>query len=496
MQQGIVPSSAEKRRVAVIGAGVSGLAAAKCLLDEGLEPVVYEQAAHIGGLWNYDETLPDGGGVMYRSLRTNTSKQTLPFSDFPLPQTAPDYPHRSEVLQYLRDYAAHFRLHRLIRLNTVVESVEPAAQDRWTVRARRGAEVTTETFDAVVVGSGRDHFPQLPQLPGADTFAGQLLHSSRYKGPEAFAESRVVVAGVGSSGVDIATELSSVAEQVCLSTESGAWFIPRFVLNRPYDHHLTRLAQHLPYRLRMALFQRLLLLEYRRMGVTLRQLRARGLPLPRFDLWSARLTPCNDLLPRIQRGAIEVKPRIVQLKGHEVRFADGSVVEADAIVCCTGYTLRFPFLPEGLVHVKENRVDLYKHVFHPDLPTLAFVGLCTVAGSHLPVAEMQGRWVARMLAGRMSLPSQEEMHAAIEQYRAHPSSQSPVPMQVQLLEYVEDLAAMLGVRPRIFRHPSAAPRWFLGPFEASHYRLDEPQQSQGGTLEGSTGEHRAEQIRD
>ena len=88
------------------------------------------------------------------------------------------------------------------------------------------------------------------------------------------------------------------------------------------------------------------------------------------------------------------------------------------------------------------------------------------------------------------------MHAAIEQYRAHPSSQSPVPMQVQLLEYVEDLASMLGVRPRIFRHPSAAPRWFLGPFEASHYRLDEPQQSQGGTLEGSTGEHRAEQIRD
>ncbi len=497
MQQGIVTSSAEKRRVAVIGADVSGLAAAKCLLDEGLEPVVYEQAAQIGGLWNYDETLPDGGGVMYRSLCTNTSKQTLPFSDFPLPQTAPDYPHRSEVLQYLREYASHFRLHRLIRLNTVVESVEPAAQDRWTVRARRGAQVTTETFDGVVVCSGRDHFPQLRQLPGADTFAGQLLHSSRYKGTEAFAGSRVVVAGVGSSGVDIATELSQVAQQVLLSTESGAWFIPRSILNRPYDHHLTRLAQRLPYRLRLFLFQRLLLMEYRRMGVTLRQLRAQGLLLQRFDLWSARLTPCNDLLQRIQRGTIQVKPRIVQLKGHEVRFADGSVIEADALVCCTGYTLRFPFLPEDLVEVKQNRVDLYKHVFHPDLPTLAFVGLCTVAGSHLPVAEMQGRWVARVLAGRMPLPSQEEMHAAIERYRTHPSSQSPVPMQVQLLEYVEDLAAMLGVRPHLWRHPGIAPRWFLGPFSAAHYRLDAPgEKPQGMMLGGGTREQIGEHVRE
>jgi dimethylaniline monooxygenase (N-oxide forming) len=360
-----------------------------------------------------------------------------------------------------------------------------------------GAEVTTETFGAVVVCSGRDHYPQMPALPGSDTFAGQVLHSSRYNGPEAFAGKRVVVAGVGSSGVDIATELSSVAQQVCLSTESSAWFIPRSILNRPYDHQLTRLAQRLPYRLRLFLFQRLLLLEYRRMGVRLRQLRAQGLPLPRFDLWSARLTPCNDLLQRIQQGTIQVKPRIAQLKGHEVRFADGSVIEAEALVCCTGYTLRFPFLPEEFVEVKQNRVDLYKHVFHPDLPTLAFVGLCTVAGSHLPVAEMQGRWVARVLAGRLPLPSQEDMRAAIERYRAHPSSLSPVPMQVQLLEYVEDIAAMLGVRPRIFRHPSAAPRWFIGPFEASHYRLDEPrEQPQDGMLEGSTREQIAEQVRE
>jgi len=204
------------------------------------------------------------------------------------------------VLRYLRDYAAHFSLHQYIHLNTVVESVEPAAQGQWMVRARTGERVVIETCEAVVVCSGRDRYPLLPQLSG--TFAGQILHSSRYKGPEECSGQRIVVAGVGSSGVDIATELSRVAVHLYLSTEQGAWFIPRYVLNRPYDHQLTRLAERLPYRLHMFLFYRLLLLEYNRMGVTLGQLQAQGLPLPRFDLWSARLTPCNDLLPRIQAG--------------------------------------------------------------------------------------------------------------------------------------------------------------------------------------------------
>src|SRR5260370_10298314 len=102
----MAPSPARRRRVAVIGAGVSGLTAAKCLLDEGLEPVVYEQASQIGGLWNYDEALPDGGGVMYRSRRTNTSRHTLVFPDFPLPQTTTDFPSHREVLQHLHDYPA------------------------------------------------------------------------------------------------------------------------------------------------------------------------------------------------------------------------------------------------------------------------------------------------------------------------------------------------------------------------------------------------------
>jgi hypothetical protein len=154
-----------------------------------------------------------------------------------------------------------------------------------------------------------------------------------------------------------------------LSTDHGGWFIPRYVLGLPYDHHLTRLAERLPYRLRMFLFSRLLFIEYKRMGVTPHQLKAQGLPLPTFDLWSARLTPCNDLLARIKSGAIQVKPRMTQLDGQQVRFVDGSFAEVDAVICCTGYELRLPFLSDALLEIKQNGVELYKHVFHPDIPT-------------------------------------------------------------------------------------------------------------------------------
>src|SRR5690242_18624461 len=122
-------------RVAVVGAGVSGLTAARWLLAEGLTPVVFEQAATIGGLWNYREDTPDGGGLAYRSLRTNTSRQTMAFSDYPFPATLPDFPTRADVLAYLHGYAEAFGLAEHIHLRTTVDGVRPAPGGGWEVAA-------------------------------------------------------------------------------------------------------------------------------------------------------------------------------------------------------------------------------------------------------------------------------------------------------------------------------------------------------------------------
>jgi len=468
----LYPSS--KPRVAVIGAGACGLIAAKCLLDEGIEPVVFEHTERIGGLWNYSEDLPEGGSLAYRSLRTNTSKQLMALSDYPFPENLPDFPSRGQVLQYLNDYVDHFGLRERIQLNTGVEQITPQNENKWkvTVRSADGAR-RVEIFDAVIVCSGLYRYPAVPRYPGAETFQGQMFHSANYKGPEGYEDKEVVVIGVGSSGVDIAVELSKVAHRVELSLQKGAWFLPHYIGSLPYDHQLTRLSALLPYRVRMYFFRQLVLREYRRAGVN-HPLSTWAIPLPRFDVWRTRLTPGSELLKCIASGAIIVRPAVTQLEANQVVFADGVRVHADAIIHCTGYTFSFPFLDSALVEVRGDTIELYQHVFHPALANLAFIGFCIVTGPLWPVAEIQARWVARVLTGAVQLPSSPQMLQAIRQQREKHIRIGAHPMRVQLFEYMEEIAKSIGARPRLLRHPRILLRLLTGPLIATQYRLDGP----------------------
>lgn len=461
-------------RTAVIGAGACGLITAKCLLDEGIEPVVFEQSKKIGGLWNYSEDLPDGGSLAYRSLRTNTSKQMMALSDYPFPETLPDFPNRAEVLQYLNDYIDHFRVRERIQLNATIEQITLLKEDNWEVVIRSADGVKrVEIFDALIVCSGLYRYPAVPHYPGAEVFQGRMIHSESYKGPEGYEDKDVVVIGVGSSGVDIAVELRQVAHRVELSTHKGTWFLPHYVGSRPYDHQLTRLSALLPYRVRMYFFRQLVLREYRRLGVS-HPLSTLEMPLPKFDVWRTRLTPGSELLKGIARGAIMIRPAVAQLEADQVVFADGVRVHADAIIHCTGYTFNFPFLDSSLVEVRGDTVELYEYVFHPTLANLAFIGFCIVTGPLWPVAEMQARWVARVLTGAVELPSSLQMLQLIQQQREKHIRLGAHPMRVQLFEYMEEIAKSIGVRPRLLRHPRRLLRLLTGPLTPTQYRLDGP----------------------
>ncbi|MBN3314854.1 FMO5 monooxygenase, partial [Atractosteus spatula] len=102
-------------RVAVIGAGCSGLACIKCCLDEGLEPVCFESSDDIGGLWRFKEKPEAGQANIYRSVTVNTSKEIMSYSDFPVPAQFPNYMHNSRLLEYFHLYAEHFQLRPHIR---------------------------------------------------------------------------------------------------------------------------------------------------------------------------------------------------------------------------------------------------------------------------------------------------------------------------------------------------------------------------------------------
>ena len=426
------------KRVAVIGAGAAGLTSARWLTDAGLEPTVFERTSAVGGLWRPDT------GLAYPSLRTNTSKQKTAFSDLAFDAAAPDHPSRDQVLAYIERYADATRVRSCIRFDHPVTAVRLSGQG-WVVDG--------EAFDAVVVASGLFGRTLEPSLPGRDAYRGAVIHSRDYRDPAGFAGTDVVVVGAGSSGADIAVELAAVARSVTVAIREMPIFAPRHYRGRPYDHRATRLARMLPLAVRRWRVHRVLAEEYRR----------RGMGLERLAL---NVTPGIDLLDEVARGRVTIRPALAGLDGAGALFADGSRVDADAIVLATGYAPDFPFLPSGVPPRIDGALALYRLVFPSGIAGLAFVGMTRVLGPVFPVAELQARWVAAVLAGRVSLPPPAAMRAEIEQRIGRARAARDDQMRVELLPYLDDIAARIGAKPSLWRHP----RLLVSPVSARDYR--------------------------
>jgi dimethylaniline monooxygenase (N-oxide forming) len=169
--------SAGRIRVCVIGAGVCGLAAIKAAKENDFEVDAFESSDGIGGLWRYD----DNRHGVAAFTHINVSKHNYCFSDFPFDSSTPDYPHHSQMLQYLQAYALKFRLLPHIMFNTTVQSVALAGDGGvvvTTTNAQRGC--LTSHYDHIMIASGHHVTPITPQFPGLSSFEGQALHSISY----------------------------------------------------------------------------------------------------------------------------------------------------------------------------------------------------------------------------------------------------------------------------------------------------------------------------
>jgi putative flavoprotein involved in K+ transport len=182
--------------VVVIGAGQSGLAAARSLEPHGISPVVLEAGPEPAGSWpRYYDSL---------ALFSPARYSGMPGLDFPGDPSR--YPHRDEVAAYLRRYAA--RLGADIRTNTPVTAVEACSHAGFLVHAATG-----QTFHAagVVAATGSFGRPYQPTLPGQDRFTGRLLHVASYRSPHQHVGERIIVVGAGNSAVQVGYELAQVA---------------------------------------------------------------------------------------------------------------------------------------------------------------------------------------------------------------------------------------------------------------------------------------------
>ncbi|KAM7388517.1 hypothetical protein PAMP_024687 [Pampus punctatissimus] len=481
-------------RVAVIGAGPSGLTSMKACLDEGMVPTCFESSDDLGGLWKLKEVSEPNRASIYRSLTINISKEMMCYSDFPIPADYPNYMHHSKILTYFRMYADHFKLLQHIRFQTSVKSVKQrpdfSRTGQWeVVTENRDGQEERHVFDAVICCTGHFNYPNLPlkDFPGIETFEGKYFHSWDYKGPEDMHGKRMVVIGIGNSGGDIAAEGSRVAQQVYMSTRRGAWVIRQVSDNGlPVDmKYNTRfvhiLFQLLPINFLNWIGEKKLNAMYDHTMYALK---------PKHRLFS-QIPVINDDLPlKILSGSVIVKPNVKEIRGSTVVFDDGSVVEkVDIIVFATGYNYDFPYLPSNTMHKSGHRVGLYKHVFPPNLehPTLAVVGFIHALGAIMPQAEMQARWVTRVFKGHKKLPSNEAMLKAVENdtkdmEKSYIMSKL-TPLQVDFVSYMDDIAGEIGVRPSLpwlfFTDYPLYKRVLWGPVTAYQYRLMGPGRWEG-----------------
>ncbi|KAI2520409.1 FMO1 isoform 3 [Pan troglodytes] len=112
------------KRVAIVGAGVSGLASIKCCLEEGLEPTCFERSDDLGGLWRFTEHVEEGRASLYKSVVSNSCKEMSCYSDFPFPEDYPNYVPNSQFLEYLKMYANHFDLLKHIQFKSGIQLTE------------------------------------------------------------------------------------------------------------------------------------------------------------------------------------------------------------------------------------------------------------------------------------------------------------------------------------------------------------------------------------
>ncbi|MBJ7595791.1 MAG: NAD(P)-binding domain-containing protein [Candidatus Dormibacteraeota bacterium] len=396
-------TAAPSKRVCVIGAGPSGIAASKALHERDFSFDCFERRSRAGGLW----AVADGDiQASYPSLECNTSKRRTEFSDYPMPQAFPPYPHNTQMAAYFNAYIDHFGFRDHITFNTSVEHAARAAERGWEVQLSTGG---TRQYDAVVVANGHHREPRWPSPPLPGEFSGRQMHAHDYVGPDGFEGRSVVVLGMGNSAMDIAVELSGVAGNVYLASRRGAHIVPKFALGRPIDSFNTALP--LPWSVKRAFFSLIV-------RGTIGRPEDVGLPKPDHRLGEAHPTVSQRITERVRAGAVTPKPNIESFAGSRVRFTDGSEVVADAVVYCTGYNVSFPFLDADVFSAVDNRVDLFHQVFPPGVANLAFIGLVQPFGALMPIAEAQAQWVADQLAGDYRLPTIEVMRGQIRHERA------------------------------------------------------------------------------
>lgn len=372
------------RPIALIGAGPSGLAAARNLQKAGLVFQGFEAHTDVGGLWD----IANPRSTVYHSAHLISSKRTTEFAEFPMGDDVADYPSHRELREYFAAFADRFDLRRHFRFGARVQKVEPlddSAAPPWQVTwTEADGRARSEVFAGVVIANGTLSEPGMPRFEGH--FDGELLHTAAYKHPGLFAGKRVLVVGAGNSGCDIAVDAVHYAASVDISVRRGYYFVPKYVFGKPADTlgGKLRLPPWLKQRIDAKVLQWFT-------GDPVRF----GFPKPDYRMYESHPVVNSLVLHHIGHGDIAVRPDIARLDGRTVRFKDGSARDYDLVLCATGYKLHYPFIERALLDWEGMAPRLYLNIFPRRHDNLAVMGMIEASGIGWQGRYEQGELVAR-----------------------------------------------------------------------------------------------------
>ncbi|MCT6778344.1 NAD(P)/FAD-dependent oxidoreductase [Streptomyces sp. CS7] len=312
----------DDRPVYVIGGGPGGLATAAALRARGVRAVVLEKSDRVGASWRGH----------YDRLHLHTTRRWSALPGLKMPRKFGRWVGRDDVVRYLEKYTEHHELE--VVTGVEVTRVDPASDDSgdWQLTATGGRVLRGR---AVVVATGFNHTPRIPDWPGRDTFTGELLHAAAYRNPGPYADKDVLVVGIGNTGAEIAADLA----------EGGASAVRIAVRTAP--HIVRRSTAGWPAQATGILVRRLPVRLVDRAGgvmakIAVPDLTDRGLPRPATGLYSRvreGAIPVQDvgLIDAVKSGRVTPVATVASFDKDTVVLADGTRITPDAVIAATGY---------------------------------------------------------------------------------------------------------------------------------------------------------------
>lgn len=365
-----------ENKYCIIGAGFCGLGVAKAFLDLDITFDWYEKNDDVGGNWL--------NGV-YDSTHIISSRDTTAYREFPMPADYPDFPSRTQILNYLRAYAEHFGLREHIRFNTEVSRVRPLnrdGMDGWSVELANGEK---KIYRGVVVANGHHWDKRHPNYPG--TFTGKTLHSKDYKNAGDLEGNRVLVVGAGNSGCDISVEAAEKGFTTHMSIRRGYYFLPKTIFGVPTAEIDRPGVPIFAQKLALRMATRLMLGPNSRYGI----------PKPDHALFDHHPIVNSQLPYAIRHGKVKIVPDIERLNGKTVHFKDGSQLEVDTIVWATGFKVSFPFLDQKLFEWENGIPKRVASMMPVGVAGLYIYGLAQPRGGGGPLISESADILARMI---------------------------------------------------------------------------------------------------